>query len=187
MKDRRVRRKKNQGRSIGGSPDLVVNSSGSGAWVVVEQDHEAAPGGTDDPDAPGQLTQEEVDREDRLFMCQAMMKCADISNPVGCCGEMTNSLTVTDWRLCSADLIIFHAIGRRCFWKSGLPRRFWSVISVFRYPSWRMLMRRFNVWAKSALLNYLHSRCSMLLLKLYRVCVVAGQPIGSPTNNKIYL
>jgi hypothetical protein len=82
MKDRRAMYKRNQGRSIGGSPELVVNSSGSGAWVVVEQDQEAPLSETDDPHAPEQPTQEEVDREDRLFMCQAMMKCADISNPV---------------------------------------------------------------------------------------------------------
>jgi hypothetical protein len=37
--------------------------------------------------AEGQLTldatnKEETEREDRLFVCQALMKCADISNPV---------------------------------------------------------------------------------------------------------
>jgi hypothetical protein len=38
--------------------------------------------------AEGQLTldgtdKEEMERQDRLFVCQALMKCADISNPVG--------------------------------------------------------------------------------------------------------
>jgi hypothetical protein len=37
--------------------------------------------------AEGQLTldatdKEETERQDRLFVCQALMKCADISNPV---------------------------------------------------------------------------------------------------------
>jgi len=68
----------------GSSPELVVNSNGSGTWVVVEQDQERMNTGDDEDDdnAPERLSPEEVDREDRLFMCQAMMKCADISNPV---------------------------------------------------------------------------------------------------------
>ncbi len=74
MKDRRT---KDQRR---GSTSLVVNSSASGAWVVVEQEEDQLPTADNRPETP--IPQEEVDREDRLFLCQAMMKCADISNPV---------------------------------------------------------------------------------------------------------
>ncbi|KIM28045.1 hypothetical protein M408DRAFT_329699 [Serendipita vermifera MAFF 305830] len=73
MKDRQAKDKRR-----GSTTNLVVNSSGSGTWVVVEE--EQALDTAEDPLEP-QLSQEEVDREDRLFLCQAMMKCADISNP----------------------------------------------------------------------------------------------------------
>lgn len=56
------------------SPTLAPVSSGDGGWVLAEQEDEQV-----DVDS---ATREEIDREDRLFVCQALMKCADISNPV---------------------------------------------------------------------------------------------------------
>ncbi|PVG01404.1 HD-domain/PDEase-like protein [Serendipita vermifera] len=69
MKERRAK------ASAGGTleaPDLIVNSSGD-EWVLEKENPEEKP--------VDERSQEEIDMEDRLFLCQALMKCADISNP----------------------------------------------------------------------------------------------------------
>lgn len=49
---------------------LVANVRGDG-WTLSRQEVEVE-----------SLDPAETDREDKLFLCQALMKCADISNPV---------------------------------------------------------------------------------------------------------
>lgn len=123
MRDRRARYKQKQGRSADGSPDLVVNSRGPGAWVVVKQ--EEAPDQANDPNAPEPLSQEEADHEDRLFVCQALMKCADISNPVSfqrCMVAWCIFLLRLLTEIVSADLTIYRTTGLPYFWRNGLRR-----------------------------------------------------------------
>ncbi|KAG8831604.1 3',5'-cyclic-nucleotide phosphodiesterase [Serendipita sp. 399] len=79
-------------------PDLVLNPTGDGTWTVKPESPEqrrrislparvtvGLADGEDDEEAgsgEGLFRSPEVaDREDRLFVCQAIMKCGDISNP----------------------------------------------------------------------------------------------------------
>jgi hypothetical protein len=83
MKERRAQ------LSSGGvpeAPDLVVNSSGD-EWVLEKENPEDHP--------VDERSQEEIDKEDRLFLCQALMKCGDISNPVS--GLLVFCTSIADW------------------------------------------------------------------------------------------
>ena len=75
------------------APELVLNPSGDGTWTVEPDTEEnrrrasiVSPDvGHNEVDDAGEglfRSPEIADREDRMFLCQAIMKCADISNPV---------------------------------------------------------------------------------------------------------
>lgn len=76
------------------APELVLNPSGNGTWTVepdTEENRRRASlvpppqgdvGGENEDGGEGLFRSPEIaDREDRMFLCQAIMKCADISNP----------------------------------------------------------------------------------------------------------
>lgn len=66
--------KERQTGGSGGVVPLQRKENGEKGWTLADPQEPA-----DEVEA---LDPEEADREDRLFMCQALMKCADISNPV---------------------------------------------------------------------------------------------------------
>jgi len=128
-----------------------------------------------------ELAPEEAEREDRLFICQALMKCGDISNPVSPFVDITLLIIHAD---CSPALIWFQNIGRRYCWRSGPLKRFWSAIWVYLFQSLRMRMRRCRRMGKSILLICSYCRSWSACPKQFLVCL--SQSLAwthTPANN----
>jgi hypothetical protein len=103
------------------STTLAAVSSGDGGWVLAEQE--------DEEFEIDSTTREEIDCEDRLFVCQALMKCADISNPVSTFGLLFSLRAEIDPALiCSVVLTTFLNTGPRFSSKNGLLKPCLNVI-----------------------------------------------------------
>ena len=121
-----------------------------------------------------ELAPEEAEREDRLFLCQAFMKCGDISNPVS---PFVDSTLLIIHTCCSPAPIWFRNIGRQCCWRSGPIKRFWSDIWVYLFLSLRMRTRRCRRMDKSILLICSCCRSSSACPKQSLVCLSHGRTL----------
>lgn len=115
-----------------------------------------------------ELAPEEAEREDRLFICQALMKCGDISNPVSLFLDIELPIIHA---CCSPALTWFRSIGQRCCSRSGPLKRFWSDISAYLFRSLRMRMRRCKRMVRSTLSIFLCYRSSSAYPRLSLVCL----------------
>ena len=119
-----------------------------------------------------ELAPEEAEREDRLFICQALMKCGDISNPVS---PFIDTIQPIIHACCSPAPIWFRSIGRRCCSRSGLLKRSWSDIWVYLFRSLRTRTKRCRRTDRSTLLIYLCCHSSSACPKQSLVCLLHVQ------------
>lgn len=102
--------------------ELVLNPSslGNNQWILEETELEKAieEGRVD---VNGWVRSEEAHKLDKLFVCQALMKCGDISNPVSTDRSpgVLRGAKHHPFRF-SAVLIRYLATGQPCCWKNGL-------------------------------------------------------------------